>query len=160
MTSEIIDENEVTGYVCPSCRMVFAAIPSSNGNGVICPGCESLLKIPSESDQVAEIKVIENPSTVTPAVSPTKQVLSFEDESSKESSEEQLAYSGNDYSLKFIVPLLTLSLIVLGGVGYLFLRPSVNTDKAVTGSLLDLDTQTNQDGAIEGIEFSRRSQVS
>ena len=130
MTTETIENNEVAGYVCPSCRMVFSAPREIDGSGVACPGCGVLLRIPPKNGTIKEIEVVEKqteiPLEADTASKPSKRKKQIshtrEDEFGSQDS-----LQGGDFSLKLIVPVLVFSLLILGAIGYLFLRPTETT---------------------------------
>lgn len=51
----IYSYREPKGYVCPRCRLLFQIPDGFAGNGVTCPGCNTLSTIPRLSDNVASL---------------------------------------------------------------------------------------------------------
>ena len=149
MTTETIERNEIAGYVCPSCRMVFSALRETNGNGVVCPGCNALLKFSSKNESVKEISIVETfgedssdiPSNEVYSTTP-EELLSdiIEDDFGKQSGD-----INRDFSLKLIFPLIIFSIFVLGTVSYVIFRPARAISRDLVKSNTDLDNVTNND---------------
>jgi len=107
--------------------MVFCAPSGLEGNGVVCPGCETLLKVPAEKDITKTIEVVEKASKSADLEPSPEESSKIRKKRSSHSVEDEFGggdFQGSDYSLKLILPLLALSLIALGGIAYMFLRPS------------------------------------
>ena len=125
--TETIEKNDAAGYVCPLCRIVFSTLPDLQGNGVICPGCQRLLRVPSINDNVNEINVVAE-EVVKNAQGAAREIPTSHS-SDVLSVHENSEYREGDFSLKLIIPILVLSLVTLGGVGYMFLRPAASSSK-------------------------------
>jgi len=59
----MVEGNTMTGYICPSCRLLISASNETLGSEVVCPGCSSRIRIPS----VEESKVFVEPVVQTTA---------------------------------------------------------------------------------------------
>ena len=163
--TETIEKNDAAGYVCPLCRIVFSTLPDLQGNGVMCPGCQSLLRVPSLNDKVSEINVVAE--EVAKSAQRTAREIPTNHSSDVLPVHENSEYRDDDFSLKLIIPILVLSLVTLGGVGYMFLRPASSTKVkmlneetvpsnstiAVIGGKEDEEIQESVDLVTEGYKY-------
>lgn len=56
MTEVEHSRTEIGGYVCPTCRLVFAAHVSQLGEDLRCPGCQHLVKIPRDGEEEQKLR--------------------------------------------------------------------------------------------------------
>ena len=60
MPETIVNTRRWSSYVCPSCRFVFRVQKGLDGEGVSCPNCRQILKIPTPEDSVPPLTVASN----------------------------------------------------------------------------------------------------
>lgn len=94
-----------------------------DGNGANCPGCENLLTIPSDSDEVTELGVSDADydeaikNDVSRRVKKQHKARIEGGHLEWSNSEEQTEEDG----LKIVIPIVLVSLLIIGGLSYLLL---------------------------------------
>jgi hypothetical protein len=103
--------------------MLFSLPKGMDGNGVICPGCEHLLTIPSAEDSVSELGVSGDKYHRVKAKKVGHNVLEHQ-RSPKLGEHHEWADSPQEHGdkgLKIMIPIVAVSLLLISGLAYILL---------------------------------------
>lgn len=114
------------GYICPSCRLLFAITPHMGGNGVVCPGCNKLLTVPNPEDGITaqNTNQVRYKQAGLTSVDKLAEAYRTERQWEKQRHDQMMQIESQDKELRWMVPLALVAIVLLGGLGYVLLNTS------------------------------------